>query len=85
MLVRFRNIADPASVEKVYPENLAKSFGPGVRLKRATIEISTDPVTTGIEKRLGWLNRLDSYRTIPTNPFTNTLPSEIGYLRNPMQ
>ena len=55
MLVRFRNIADPATVEKVDPKNLAKSFGAGVRLKRATIEITSDPVTTGIEKRLGWL------------------------------
>jgi len=58
MLVRFRDIADPATVEKVDPEHLDVSFGAGVRLKRATIEITSDPVTTGIEKRLGWLPRL---------------------------
>lgn len=55
MLVRFRNIADPTTVEKVDPENLAASFGAGVKLRRTTVELTDDPVTTGIEKRLGWL------------------------------
>lgn len=58
MLVRFRDIADPKTVERVDPNDLAKSFGPGVRLKRATIEITDDAVTRGIEKRLGWLKTL---------------------------
>jgi hypothetical protein len=82
MLVRFRDIADPKSVEAVDPNDLAKSFGPGVKLLRATIEMTSDPVTTRIEKRLGWLNHLDRYRTDATNPFTNTLPPEIGGLRS---
>jgi len=56
MLVRFRDINNPATVEKVDPNNLAKSFGAGVKLQRATLQITSDPVTTGIEKRLGWLN-----------------------------
>jgi hypothetical protein len=51
-LVRFRDINDPKTVEAVNPNDLAKSFGEGVRLKRATIEMTGDPVTTGIEKRL---------------------------------
>lgn len=55
MLVRFRYIADPTSVEKVDPANLAVRFGPGVRLRRITVELTDDDVTTGIEKRLGWL------------------------------
>lgn len=67
LLVTFRDIADPASVEQVDPADLASSFGPGVRLKRITVEITDDPVTTGIEKRLGWLSdyyakRLDGQR-----------------------
>lgn len=53
--VRFRNIADPASVEQVDPDNLAKSFGPGIKLKGIFVEITDDPVTTGIERRLAWL------------------------------
>jgi hypothetical protein len=54
-LVTFTDIADPASVKLVVPNELADSFGPGVRLKRITVEITDDPVTTGIEERLGWL------------------------------
>ena len=55
LLVRFGDLADPKSVARVDPNDLAASFGPGVKLVRATIEITDDPVTTGIEKRLGWL------------------------------
>lgn len=50
MLVTFRDIADPKSVERVDPNNLAAAFGPGVTLKRATLEITDQPITTGIEK-----------------------------------
>jgi hypothetical protein len=55
MLVTFRDIADPKSVEHVDPNNLAAAFGPGVTLKRATLEITDEPITTGIEKRIGWM------------------------------
>ncbi|MGO9135058.1 MAG: hypothetical protein ACLP8A_13580 [Methylovirgula sp.] len=60
LLVRFREINDPATVEEVEPDNLAASFGPGVRLVRATVEITDDPVTTGIEKWLVWLPRFEA-------------------------
>jgi hypothetical protein len=39
-------------VQRVDPANLAASFGPGIRLKRITVEVTDDDVTTGIEKRL---------------------------------
>jgi hypothetical protein len=60
LLVRFRDINDPKTVERVDPNDLAASFGPGAYLKRATIEITRDPVTTDIEKRLSWLGSLRS-------------------------
>ena len=81
MLVTFTDIDDPKSVQRVDPANLAASFGPGIRLKRITVEVTDDDVTTGIEKRLRWLDHLEQYRTQRTNPFTSTLPNEIGYLR----
>lgn len=56
MLVRFRSIAVPSSVEEVNPKNLGASFGPDVKLKRITVEITDDPVTSGLERRLGWLS-----------------------------
>lgn len=55
MLVRFADITDPRTVEKVDSDDLAASFGQGVKLKRITVQLTDDPVTTGIEKRLGWL------------------------------
>lgn len=55
VLVRFRDTNDPAGVEWVDPSDLAKSFGQGVRLKRAFIEITDDPLTKEIESRLPWL------------------------------
>jgi hypothetical protein len=55
MFVRFGDLNDPTTVERVNPDDLAASFGPGVRLVRATIEITKEPVTTGIERRLPWL------------------------------
>ena len=57
MLVRFRDLADPKSVEKVDPGNLAASFGPGVRLRRITLEVTNKGVTEGIEQRLGWFTQ----------------------------
>jgi hypothetical protein len=47
MMVRFRDLNDPKSVEKVDPE--------AAGVKRIMLETTSDDVTTGIEKRLGWL------------------------------
>ena len=59
MLVRFRDIHDPITVEQVDPENLAASFGPGVELHGATIAVTDEPVSSGIDKKLDWLKTLD--------------------------
>ena len=71
LLVRFRDINDPMTVERV-PLNIAERFGAGAKLVRATLEIvptgiwpfnafgiSGVPVTTGIQERLNWLRRLN--------------------------
>lgn len=55
LLVRFRDLDDPASIEKVDPNDLAASFGPGVRLRRIMVRVTDEPLTEGIEKRLPWL------------------------------
>jgi hypothetical protein len=57
MLVTFGDLDDPASVERVDPDDLAATFGEGVSLKRITVQVTDDPVTSGIGQRLGWLNR----------------------------
>ncbi|MBR1172833.1 hypothetical protein JQ617_02600 [Bradyrhizobium sp. KB893862 SZCCT0404] len=59
MLVHFRDLDDPKSVEQVEPANLAAAFGPGVALREAVIEVTDDPVTVGIENKLPWLKKLN--------------------------
>jgi hypothetical protein len=65
LLVTFDNVADPRTVQRVDPANLAASFGPGISLKSATLEILSTyvPVTKGeVEKRLGpiWGSQLNA-------------------------
>jgi hypothetical protein len=82
LLVRFRDLADPKSVERVDPDDLANSFGGGVTLKAITVARTEAKVTRGIERRLPWIDDLERYRTVKDNPFTNTLPQEISFLRS---
>lgn len=59
LLVTFADISDPRTVQKVDPDNLAASFGPGVALKRITLEITDEKVTEGkIETILAWWCKL---------------------------
>lgn len=68
LLVRFRDVNDPKSVETVGPLNIAARFGPNAKLVRATLEIvpagiwpfsnygvTGEPLTIGIRERLKWL------------------------------
>ena len=70
MLVRFRDVNDPKSVERVDSIDIGKSFGPNVKLMRATLEIvpagiwpanalgiTGEPITMGIEEQLTWIPR----------------------------
>jgi hypothetical protein len=83
VFVTFSDVNDPTSVKSVDPADLAAVFGPGYKLNSVTLSITDEPVTEGeLEKVLGWINNLDDFRTSSDNPFTNTLPEEIGYLRS---
>jgi hypothetical protein len=68
LLVRFRDINDPKTVEGVSPLNIGERFGPNAKLVRATLEIvpagiwpfsrygvTGEPLTVGIDQRLKWL------------------------------
>jgi hypothetical protein len=56
MLVTFADVADPTSVKLVDPTNLAATFGPGVALTGALLEITDEPITEGqVGAVLGWL------------------------------
>lgn len=69
LLVRFRSPDQPESIEAVAPDALEQAFGPGVRLKRITAEITDAPVTDGIKRRLPWLAEVGRVRgTLIPNP-----------------
>ncbi len=78
MLVHFRDIKDPKTVELVDPNDLEKSFGKGVRLVSVTLEMTNEPVTKGIEKKLPWLEiihggYLDGQFASMSNELSNVL------------
>jgi len=70
LLVRFRALDRPESLEAVSPDALDEAFGPGVKLKRIAVQITDEPVTVGIEKRLPWLQEVGRGRStlIPDPP-----------------
>lgn len=63
LFVRFRDEADPETLELVDPANLAASFGEGVRLRQVTIAITDDPPTRNVEKALPWLATVGRMRS----------------------
>jgi hypothetical protein len=54
-LARFRDINDPQTLVRVSPYDLAKSFGPGVSLKRVILQLTDDPVTAQPQNWPHWL------------------------------
>ncbi len=82
MLVTFRDLADPMSVELVNPKELAASFGKGYRLRAITLKVTDKPVTTGVGdmlRRVGWEEGqgLDRTGGVSANP---TLAQQLGYI-----
>lgn len=81
MMVTFGDLDDPTSVEEVDPDDLSSSFGEGYALKRITVQVTDDPVTTGIEKRLGWVEKMLNHDTNQDGPFYAGYPSKLQYLK----
>lgn len=54
MMVTFRDVADPKSVELVDPHKFAATFGPGYALKTIIIEASDEPISEEMGQRLPW-------------------------------
>lgn len=55
LMVAIGDLEQPETIVRLVPEDLAKDFGVGVRLKRVFLELTDDQVTRGIEKTLRWL------------------------------
>jgi hypothetical protein len=70
VLARFGDPNVPSSAALVDPRDLAASFGPSVTLKKVTVEITDDPITTGIEAKLPWLK---------SSPYTERLFANLSH------
>ncbi len=62
MLVRFRDITDPASIERLNPSQQPFIPGTSTKFVRASIETTTDEVSEGFEKVLPWFGTPVSLR-----------------------
>jgi hypothetical protein len=71
-LITFGNINDPGTVEEVDPNDLADALRQDVSWHRITIEITREPVTRGIEKKLPWFER----HTLPFHGRVNHRPED---------
>lgn len=76
VLARFGDPKIPTSAVLVDPRDLAASFGPGVTFKSATVEITDDPITKGIETRLPWLGSSKYTEHLFPNPLHQPPPDE---------
>ena len=72
IFVTFGDVDDPTSVELVDPDDLAATFGEGYALERITVQLTDEPVTTGIKERLGWLGI--SFKRFEKSDFPEDLP-----------
>jgi hypothetical protein len=55
VLVTFANVDAPASVTIVDPNELEATLGAGVSWNEITLQITDEPITTGIVQKLPWL------------------------------
>ena len=78
LLVCFGDLSRPETVERVDPNDLAASFGPGVRLASATVELTDAPITDEIVRILPWLanEKLGSHLRPVNGPVFHKLPPE---------
>jgi hypothetical protein len=81
LMVTFADIADPTSVARVDPNDLAASFGPGVRLKAVTLEITRAEVTEGRMEQFPFWPKLISQVTFSSlHFFDQSRPDPLNYL-----
>lgn len=78
VLVTFADINDSKSVLSVDPLDLPAALGRDVKWNNITIEITNEPVTMGIEKKLPWLKGLTT--TLSGKPSRPTNEPQAGLL-----
>lgn len=73
---------DSASLKVIRPDQLEQTFGPNVRWRGVVVEMTTDPVTHGLEARLPFLvSQSKSLRSANQSPY-RFIPKYDAFLRS---
>jgi len=78
-LVTFANTEDPATVIKIDTKNLEAALGKGISWNEITLEITDEPIATGIVRNLPWL---PAYRDKSLDGSTHGAKLEIANILN---
>lgn len=78
LFVRFRDLADPLSVEMVALENMSAKYDGRVAIGSVSLEIVDDPVTRTIKTILPWLDDLDASLSGNARRATGSLPDRLN-------
>ena len=81
-LVTYSDPNNSATLKIVRPDQLEQAFGPEVHWRGIVIEMTTDPVTHGLEARLPFLvAQRDALRRAYQNPF-KFIPGYFAFIRS---
>ena len=80
LLVTFGNVNYPESVRRVDPDKLTAIFGPGYKIKSITLEVTSEPVSTGRPAAvLPWLcSYFNPHRALSGKRGGNKLADNLG-------
>lgn len=77
-LVTFADVNDPKSVMLADPRNLSAAFGPGITWRSITLQATSNPIVTGIDKQLPWLTGMGTYLSGRNIRMGNSLPEMLS-------
>jgi hypothetical protein len=81
-LVTFSDPNNSASLRVIRPEQLEQTFGPNVHWRGVVIEMTTDPVTRGLEARLPFLVLQKNVLRDPIGDPNKFIPKYHAFIRS---
>lgn len=55
ILVTFTDTSDPRTIIKLDPDNLEDYYGAGVKIKGIYVQLTNDPISTGVSRIIPWI------------------------------
>jgi hypothetical protein len=81
-LVTFTDPNNSATLRVIRPDQLEQAFGPGVRWRGVTIEMTTDPVGRSLEARLPFLASQRNVLSSPIQDPYTYIPRYLEFIRS---